>query len=114
MFAHEYVVTLDEMPELSTYERQDAVTEPSEPTGLWDNKADKPSFEAYPTLMLELLNISSERRIETVALYKAQGKLVKRQRVGGTSATVSFVGLASGIYLVKTNQNRAVVRVIKK
>ncbi|GAB3532503.1 glycosyl hydrolase [Pontibacter brevis] len=113
MFAHEYVITLDEMPQLSTYERQDPVTEPAEPTGLWDNKNEKPAFVAYPTLVLKDLNISSERRIETVTVYNVQGKRVKQQNVGGTTATVSFADLIPGVYLVKTNQNGAAVKVMK-
>lgn len=114
MFAHAYVLTLDEMPVLRTYERQDTATAPTEPTGLWDNRNEKPAFAAYPTLVVDALTISSERRIETVAVYNAQGKRVKQQKVGGTLATVSFAGLAPGVYLVKTNQNGAAVRVVKK
>ena len=114
VLAHEYVITLDEMPQLSTYERQDPVTEPTEPTGLWNKKNEKPAFVAYPTVVVADLTISSEKRIETVAVYNVQGKLVKRQKVGGTKTVVSFAGLAPGLYMVKTNQNRAAVRVIKK
>lgn len=114
MFAHEYVITLDEMPELRTYERQDTATAPTEPTGLWDNRNEKPTFAAYPTQVVDILTISSERRIEAVTVHNAQGKRVKEQKVGGTLATVSFAGLAPGVYLVKTNLNGAVVRVVKK
>ncbi|RDV16158.1 T9SS C-terminal target domain-containing protein [Pontibacter diazotrophicus] len=111
MFAHEYVITLDEMPQLSTYERQDPVTEP---TGLWNSQKEKPAFVAYPTMVVRDLVISSERRMKTVTVYNAQGKLVKKQNIGGTTATVSFTDLAPGLYLVKTNLNGAAVRIIKK
>ncbi|WP_161888507.1 glycosyl hydrolase [Pontibacter russatus] len=114
LFAHEYVLTLDEMPELRTYKRQDTAAGPSEPTGLWDNGSEKPAFAAYPTVVEADLTISSERRMETVAIYNAQGQQVKAQKVSGTKASVSFEGLSSGIYFVKTNLNGAAVRVVKK
>ncbi|GAA4438693.1 glycosyl hydrolase [Pontibacter saemangeumensis] len=114
MFAHDYVITLDEMPELRTYERQDTATAPTEPTGLWDNTDEKPAFAAYPTQVTDTLTISSERRIETVAIYNAQGKQVKALKVSGTKASVSFAELARGVYFVKTNLNGAAVRVVKK
>ncbi|MBF9254016.1 T9SS type A sorting domain-containing protein [Pontibacter sp. 172403-2] len=110
MFAHDYVITLDEMPNLRTYERQDTL---QEPTGFWNEPAEKPDFSAYPTLVIADLMVSSEHRIETVSVYNALGVLVRQQRVGRAKTAISFKGLASGVYLVRVDQKRA-IKVIKE
>lgn len=110
MFANEYVITLDEMPELRTYERQDTI---QEPTGFWNEPAEKLNYSAYPTMVVKDLTVSSESRIETVSVYNVLGELVRQQKVGGTMVTISFASLASGVYLVRVDQKRA-VKVIKE
>ncbi|WP_347158403.1 glycosyl hydrolase [Pontibacter chitinilyticus] len=114
MFASEYVITLDEMPDLSNYERQDTATTPSVPTGLWGSKAERPAFIVYPTVVTDNIVISGERPMAEVAVYDVQGKIVKQQKVSGTKGIISFAGLAAGVYMVKVDQKRAVVKVVKK
>lgn len=119
MFAHEYVITLDEMPVLSTYERQGPVSQPEEPevpeqpTGFGDSMVDKKAFEAYPTIVDNELTIKKAGSIRNISVYNILGKLVKQQIVEGNTAVVSFAGFSPGIYTVIVNQTEA-VRVIKK
>ncbi|MCC9137597.1 glycosyl hydrolase [Pontibacter silvestris] len=110
MFADAYVITLDEMPELSTYVRQ----EPGqEPTGIWYKNVDKPSFVAYPTIVKNDLIISNESRIQTVAVYNIKGQLLKQQEVYGDTVVIPFKGYSPDIYLVRVNQ-KGVVKVVKE
>ena len=110
MFANEYVITLDEMPELRTYERQDTI---HEPTGFWNEPAEKLNYSTYPTMVVKDLTVNSESRIETVSVYNILGELVRQQKVGGTKAVISFTGFAPGIYLVRVDQKKA-VKVVKE
>ncbi|MCJ8165875.1 T9SS type A sorting domain-containing protein [Pontibacter sp. E15-1] len=110
MFAHDYVITLDEMPELRTYERQDVV---KGPTGIWGRPAAARHFIAYPTQVTSHLTVSSTERMHKVEVYNSLGMRVISQKVNGTKATVPFVGLAPGVYLVKVDQEGA-VKVVKQ
>ncbi len=115
MFAHEYVITLDEMPELRTYERQDPGTEPEAPTGIWDRTIAEPAFIAYPTLVKDDLTISSRSRLETITIYNTLGVLLKTQQVTGNynKAIVSLAHLPAGVYLVRVDQKGS-IKVVKE
>jgi mannan endo-1,4-beta-mannosidase len=111
MFAHDYVITLDEMPSLSTYIRQDPV---KVPTGIWDKILEKPGFVAYPTLATDKVTIRSEKRIEFIAVYDAGGRLIKQQQVDHSkTALVSLADFTPGVYFLCVNQT-GMVRVVKK
>lgn len=107
-FAHDYAIILDEMPELKTYTRKG-------PTGLWDKMVEKHSFVAYPTFVEDDLTISSESRIESIAVYNPLGMLVKELKIGGNrnSAAVSFSGFAPGVYIVKVDRWKS-LKVVKE
>jgi mannan endo-1,4-beta-mannosidase len=110
MFAHSYVITLDEMPALKTYIRQDPVKLPA---GINQAKTGPPGFTAYPLHIEDQVKISSPARMTAIVIYDAQGKQVKRQAAGGRTALVSFAGHAPGIYFIQVDQ-RGLVRVVKK
>jgi mannan endo-1,4-beta-mannosidase len=111
MFAHDYVITLDEMPRLSTYVRQDPV---KVPTGIWDKVLEKPGFVVYPTLVSDHLTVRNDKRIETIAVYDALGCLRKQQQgEHGNTARVSLADLAPGVYFLCVNQT-GMIRVVKK
>jgi mannan endo-1,4-beta-mannosidase len=110
MFAHDYVITLDEMPRLSTYIRQDPV---KNPTGIWDKTREEPKFVAYPTLVIDKLTIGYGAPIASIAIYDALGRLRKQQSGYSNTAVVSLAGFTPGVYFVCVNQT-AMVRVVKE
>ncbi|MHA6247458.1 glycosyl hydrolase [Pontibacter sp. CAU 1760] len=110
MFAHDYVLTLDEMPVLSTYVRQGQA---GNPTGFWDKPAPTRSFKAYPTLVEDKLTLQSNTRIDHVKVYNALGVLVHEQQAGATEVSVYLGQLVPGVYTVRTDRQGA-VKVVKR
>ncbi len=110
MLAHDYVITLDEMPMLSTYVRQ---KQQGNPTGFWGEPLEARAFTAYPTSVGDFLTLSSGKRMQTIKVYNSLGRLVKEQQAGGTQAVISFAGLVPGVYLVRVD-NQEAVKVIKQ
>ncbi|CAM3809080.1 glycosyl hydrolase [Pontibacter korlensis] len=106
--AHDYVLTLDEMPDLSTYTRQS-----QEPTGIEDELAKKQPVIAYPTIVNHSLTVRSERELKTLVVYNLLGTVVRQQKVTGHEAVISLAGLAPGVYLVQVN-SKHVLRVLKQ
>ncbi|WP_152425266.1 glycosyl hydrolase [Nafulsella turpanensis] len=103
--AHEYVITLDEMPALAIYERQ--------PTGIPDFSEDEQSVLAYPTRVINELTIKSKSRLESVIIYNTLGTMVKQERLSGNTAVISMAGFQPGLYILKVNQQHS-LRVMKE
>ena len=102
---HDYVITLDEMPELRNYKRQGQTPAPEpqpEPTGIEDELAEK-GFIAYPTVVEDNLTIVSNQKIKMIAVYSTLGKVVRLQWGNGNKEIVSLSGLHAGIYIVRIN-----------
>jgi mannan endo-1,4-beta-mannosidase len=112
---HAYVITLDEMPDLRTYERQNPEPEPEpEPTGLSSAELQKQGIRAFPVPVTHSLIIRSEEaKIENIRVYNLMGTLLMQQSENENSATVSFANLAPGIYLVRVNETK-ILKVIKE
>jgi len=108
MFAHEYVITLDEMPNLKTYLKKGQVI-----TGIWNMEEEPRSFKAYPTLVQDNLKIEGNKRIEIIEVYNLLGADVLRQTNTGKAAIVSMAGLHPGFYLVVVNGTET-VKVLKQ
>jgi hypothetical protein len=101
MLASDYVLTLDEMPDLKTYTTQ-------------SSSLKKPNLlKIYPTHFNDSFTISSKETLQSISIYDQRGGKIKTLNPKATHAMVSLVGLPSGVYLVKANANPA-VRVIKK
>lgn len=103
MFAHDYVITLDEMPLLRTYGTVTGVNQASENI----------SVVAYPTLVSDKLNIRSSKIIQAITIYNTLGEIVKKEAGSDFEAEISFEGLKPGVYLVKVNASKT-VKVIKE
>lgn len=101
MLASDYVLTLDEMPNLKTYTTQSI--------SLKKNN----HLKVYPTHFNDSFTISSAETIQTIEIYDLRGSKIKTLNPRATNAMVSLVGLPAGIYLVKANENET-VRVIKR
>lgn len=101
MFASDYVLTLDEMPNLKTYTA----------TSLILNKIN--NLHIYPTCFDESINIRSDKLIQTVSVYNQLGIPIKTINTEGGNAVISFAGFPSGMYLVKADDESA-VKVFKR
>lgn len=78
---------------------------------------DLPSFEFYPNPTSDLVNVRSEKQIESISLYNIYGhKIMDQRRVGGISSQLSLSSLAAGIYIMKVEveERTGAYRIIKK
>jgi mannan endo-1,4-beta-mannosidase len=103
---HEYVITLDEMPDLRTYE---AVVHPVV-TGVVDSE---PVLQAYPTLVADALHIKSNDQLGNVRVLSSQGNIVIDANVSERSTTLSVSALPPGFYVVRIS-TRHFVRFLKQ
>ncbi len=106
MFAHEYVLTLDEMPDLKSY-----IT-PVE-TGVSDDYNSEGGIQIFPTLVENEINIVSNRNLGKVEIYSVSGTLLKSYCFNTNHAVISLSNIKAGIYLVKTNEGKS-IKIIKK
>lgn len=113
MFAHDYVITLDEMPQLRTYERQDPGTEPEVPTGLWGPSMVAAGFIAYPSLVKDNITLSSQSKLKTITVYNMLGVLMKTEQVAGNKAVISLAQLPPGVYVLRVDQ-KGIRKIVKE
>lgn len=106
MLASDYVLTLDEMPNLKTY------TTPGLGTKIEINTENN-SFKIFPTCFDNQINIQSDKAIQTISIYDQLGIRIKTVNPNTTKAVISLEGFASGTYLVKVDK-QAAMKVIKR
>jgi mannan endo-1,4-beta-mannosidase len=104
MFASDYVLTLDEMPNLKSYTTD--IKEIELPTNSTD-------IRIFPTYINNELNIQSNEAIKSVAVFDSQGLLVQSLVFSSDTAVLSFSEFVSGIYFIKVGGSKAVM-VFKK
>lgn len=100
MFASDYVITLDEMPNLKTYV-----------TGVEINQ--ESTFSVFPTVFSEQINIQSAEPIQTVTIFNQLGMPVKQIKLQSNNAVISLSSLPSGMYLLKADAHDS-VKIMKK
>jgi mannan endo-1,4-beta-mannosidase len=100
MFASDYVITLDEMPNLKTYVTEVKINKQS-------------AFSVFPTVFSEQINIQSAELIQTVTIFNQLGMPVKQIKLQSNNAVISLSSLPSGIYLLKADAHDA-VKILKK
>ena len=106
MFASDYVLTLDEMPNLRTYITPDINTGSN-------IKPENKAFRAYPTYFGESFNIQSGELIKTISVYNQIGVRVKIFKPEAKTAEISLAGYPSGMYIVKAD-GKAAVKIFKQ
>lgn len=106
LFASDYVLTLDEMPNLRTY------TTPSINTGMNINNGNK-EFRVYPTYFDDQITIYTPESNQTISIYNQLGICLKSFKSANKTTVVSMNGYTSGLYLVKADGKEA-VKVIKR
>ncbi|MBV5312371.1 MAG: T9SS type A sorting domain-containing protein [Prolixibacteraceae bacterium] len=104
MFASDYVLTLDEMPNLKTY-----VTPPI--TGMVN--PDKNNFKVFPTLFDEQLHVQTEEKTGSISVYNQLGICVKSLKPETGNLVISLAGFSSGMYFIKSENNLS-VKVFKR
>ena len=106
MFSSGYVITLDEMPDLKTYQPG------SPPVTAIDESAKTQSEAIYPRIVDNELHIENDDVIGSVFVFNAVGLLVTHENFFTPSGIVRFSGISPGLYIVKTRNQ--IVRVFKK
>jgi mannan endo-1,4-beta-mannosidase len=102
-FAHEYVLTLDEMPDLKSYVTPTA----SDQLGA-ENKV------TITTTEEKSIKINSPTTIGDMFIYNLQGSLIKKAHLTTNYVDIPLGELPSGIYFVKTSGLHQAVRIILK
>ncbi|MBA4409646.1 MAG: glycosyl hydrolase [Bacteroidota bacterium] len=104
MFASDYVLTLDEMPNLKTY-----VTPPV--TGM--RNSEKNNYKVFPTFFNNQFNVQTEGISKAIIVYNLLGNIIKTIKPESNTTEISMVGFASGMYLIKADSEDA-VKVFKR
>lgn len=104
MFASDYVLTIDEMPQIDAVCGAVAVN---------DATLEQATLSAYPTEVADVFTLSSSNEINTVSIYNGMGVLVKQLSANAREVSVDFTNQKSGMYLVTVNNNKT-VKVFKK
>lgn len=99
MFASDYVLTRDEMPDLRTY-----TTPVNTSMSIYPEK----QLSVFPTCFNNRFNIQSDQVIQHVSVFNQFGIRVKSLTPQTNELVVSMDGFASGMYLIKANKNPAV------
>jgi len=74
------------------------------------------SFKAYPNPVQNVLNVSYDNTIDTVAVYNLLGQQVVAKSVNAKNAQIDLSGLNQGSYIVKLTSNSEVqtMKIIKQ
>ena len=104
MFASDYVITLDEMPNLRTYTTPDTTTY-SAPVKTSD-------FKVYPGFCRDFIRVESGKLLQTITVYNQLGIKVREIFPKLNSITIPMTDLPSGMYLIKEGHEKT-VRIFK-
>lgn len=71
---------------------------------------------AYPNPVRDVLNVSFDKEIKTIAIFNALGQQIMERQVNATEATIDVSNLTSGNYFVKVIADKAfkTLKVIKE
>jgi mannan endo-1,4-beta-mannosidase len=102
---HEYVLTLDEMPDLRAYVKQN--DDGTNSSSHIDNKVN-----VFPSYFSTELNIKSDKQIRQVSIYDLSGNIIQTIFTENNTLTIPTNDFKPGVYLIKTNSNKT-FKVIK-
>lgn len=77
----------------------------------------KSDFNYYPNPVKNTLNIQSDKKITSVAIYNMAGQMVQNQKLNSNNSLLNLSTLSSGIYLVKAvleNGQIETFKIVKK
>lgn len=110
---HEYVITLDEMPNLKTYEAVVQEPAPDPDPVLSTEQADTQEIQVFPTLINDHIYIESKSEIGQVSVYNSIGVEVHSSVEKSNRAMISISSEKGGIFYVKV-RNQAATKVLKQ
>jgi mannan endo-1,4-beta-mannosidase len=116
MFAHSYVITLNEMPNLKTYvaanHESDPEPDPHIVTGVEETSGG--AIEVYPTVVTDgMITIKGKEIIGAVSIYNSQGREMQSHYVRTDSITLG-VSSVPGLYYVKRLNGSETAKIIVK
>lgn len=100
MFASDYVITLDEMPDLRTYTTPDSTT--------LTNEVKTGSFKVYPTFCKDFIRVQSGEMLHSISVYNQLGIKVRELTPKQNTITISMTNLPAGMYLIQGNSEKPV------
>ena len=106
MFASDYVLTLDEMPNLRTY------TTPVTNTEINANNENK-TISVYPTIFNDHLTIQTAVSNHVISIYNQLGICLKKFKPESNSVVVSTALFPAGMYIVELDDKTA-IKVFKR
>ena len=104
---HDYVITLDEMPDLKTYEPQ------PHPVVTKNAEVNSSRLRIYPTEFVDSVHIESDREIGTITLVASDGQRISEFTIRQKAISISLGHLARGLYFIK-QKNVVLARLIKR
>jgi mannan endo-1,4-beta-mannosidase len=106
---HDYVITLDEMPDLRTYVGEGPDDGPV--TGVL-SPLERP-FRIFPTYVDDTLVVETSGESNRLCIFNAMGQVVYAGHLKSPSDVISFSGLSPGLYFVQVNE-WSPSRIVKK
>lgn len=110
--AHEYVITLDEMPNLKTYVEIPRPEPEPDPVLATERKPE--TLKVYPTITETTIHIESDNRPGQVQLIDNMGKVIKTYTFSGRSTEIDLSGITPGLYYVRLRDQKKSIRIIKR
>jgi len=91
MFASDYVITLDEMPDLKTY------------TAISHSKSQQQKLLVFPTLFDEKITICTYAPDQMISIYNQQGICLSKVKTENNIKEVATIDFPAGMYLIKAD-----------
>jgi mannan endo-1,4-beta-mannosidase len=106
MFASDYVITLDEMPNLRTYTTPLTHTEN-------DLNMENKTIRVYPTIFNDQITVQTAEANHIISIYNQLGICLKKFKSENNISVVSTSSYPSGIYIVKVD-NKTALKIFKR
>ena len=103
VFNHEYVITLDELPNIGSYVDLPNIEE--QITAL----DALPSFKIYPNPVTSKLTIEQLTKTNRIRLMSVQGQILQDIYYPEPSQTIDMTNLESGIYIIRMIQDNQII-----
>jgi mannan endo-1,4-beta-mannosidase len=115
MFAHQYVITLNEMPNLKTYvaadHEPDPEPEPGIVTGSNENRIE-PGLEIFPTIVHDSrITLKTRGMIGPVSVYNSVGKQLEAFNITTDTVTLAVPAIP-GMYFIRRHKSLETVKFI--
>jgi mannan endo-1,4-beta-mannosidase len=114
MFAHNYVITLNEMPNLKTYVAANHEPDPDPGAGIVTTTEGEVSntLEIYPTIVSDSrLSLRSNTVIGDISIFNNLGVKIETHRLTSDTATIAAPP-APGLYFLKSQKNGKTMKFI--